>query len=142
MKLKKTLFVDTSAWDAIKDRNDRHHKAAVEFLQTIVTQKIGIMTSSYVLDETYTLLLNNVGYAVTVRFQEEIEQLEGAGILEIVHVSKQVEKDAWDVFESFNKDKDWSFTDCTSKVLMEKLGINEAFAFDHHFEQMGFIRKP
>ena len=46
------------------------------------------------------------------------------------------------IFERFNQDKKWSFTDCTSKVLMERLGIVEVFSFDHHFEQMGFVMKP
>lgn len=142
MKREKRIFVDTSAWDAVKDRNDKHHKSALEFLQTLVTHKIRIMTSNYILDETYTLLLNNVGYSVTIKFHKEIEQLENADILKVAYVSKQIEKEAWEIFERFNKDKNWSFTDCTSKVLMGRLKIDEVFAFDHHFEQMGFIRKP
>ena len=46
---------------------------------------------------------------------------------------------AWKTFEQFD-DKDWSFTDCTSKVVMEQLGIEVAFAFDHHFDQFGTIQ--
>ncbi|KAF5438167.1 putative nucleic acid-binding protein, contains PIN domain [Candidatus Methanophagaceae archaeon] len=34
------------------------------------------------------------------------------------------------------------FTDCVSFVAMWRKGIKEAFAFDEHFNQMGFIRKP
>lgn len=30
-------------------------------------------------------------------------------------------------------DQDFSFTDCTSFALMERLGVAEAFAFDRHF---------
>ena len=43
---------------------------------------------------------------------------------------------AWETFEQFD-DKDWSFTDCTSRVVMEQLNIKVAFAFDHHFKQFG-----
>jgi len=43
---------------------------------------------------------------------------------------------AWEVFRKF-EDKDWSFTDCASYAVMERLGINKAFAFDHHFKQFG-----
>jgi predicted nucleic acid-binding protein len=57
-------------------------------------------------------------------------------------VSNEIEHAAWEVFERFNQDKEWSFTDCTSKVVMENLGIQHVFAFDHHFDQMGFLRLP
>lgn len=35
-------------------------------------------------------------------------------------------------------DKDWSLTDCTSFVVMQDAGINEALTGDRHFEQAGF----
>ncbi|HAT81802.1 MAG TPA: twitching motility protein PilT [Flavobacterium sp.] len=44
----------------------------------------------------------------------------------------------WQVFRQFS-DKGWSFTDCSSKVVMEKLGVNQAFSFDRHFRQFGSI---
>ena len=43
---------------------------------------------------------------------------------------------AWDVYRQF-ADKQWSFTDCVSKVLMARRGIQTAFAFDAHFRQFG-----
>ena len=39
-------------------------------------------------------------------------------------------------------DKDFSFTDCTSFVMMRRLKIVDAFTADHHFEQMGFRLWP
>lgn len=42
------------------------------------------------------------------------------------------------IFQRFNKDKSWSFTDCASYVVMKELKINTVFTFDEHFEQMGF----
>jgi predicted nucleic acid-binding protein len=45
---------------------------------------------------------------------------------------------AWDVFLKYG-DKQWSFTDCTCKVVIEKLKIASAFSFDHHFRQFGNV---
>ncbi len=45
---------------------------------------------------------------------------------------------AWQVFRQY-EDKEWSFTDCTSKVVIEKLGLTHAFSFDHHFRQFGTV---
>ena len=36
------------------------------------------------------------------------------------------------------KDKTFSYTDATSFALMERLGLEAAFAFDAHFRQYGF----
>lgn len=45
---------------------------------------------------------------------------------------------AWSVFQDF-ADKAWSFTDCTSRVVMQRLGVDQAFAFDNHFRQFGTV---
>ena len=40
---------------------------------------------------------------------------------------------------SMRHEKEWSFTDCTNIVLMERLGNNHSFAFDEHFKQFDKI---
>ncbi len=58
-----------------------------------------------------------------------------------MQVSSEIEVKALAIFEKYD-DKDFSFTDCVSFVVMRVMGIQEAFAFDEHFNQMRFIRKP
>jgi len=60
----------------------------------------------------------------------------------IVWVTEAIARDAWQVFEQFNADKKWSFTDCVSYTVMKQRSIAEAFTFDHHFQQMGFTKLP
>jgi predicted nucleic acid-binding protein len=38
-----------------------------------------------------------------------------------------------------HRDKDYSLTDATTFAIMERLGIVEAFSFDRHFRQYGFL---
>jgi predicted nucleic acid-binding protein len=59
-------------------------------------------------------------------------------IAHVHHLSEVDVLDAWQTFQRF-ADKDWSFTDCTSKVLVERLGVTRAFAFDQHFRQFGTV---
>jgi len=61
---------------------------------------------------------------------------------ELYTLSKEIATEAWIVFEQFNVDKQWSFTDCVSYVVMKQRGITEVFAFDDDFAQMGFVRQP
>ena len=58
----KKIFIDTNAWDAIEDSGDVNHEAAMIFKDEIAN-RYELITSNYILDETYTLLLRNIGYA-------------------------------------------------------------------------------
>ena len=138
----RAVFIDMSAWDALEDRSDSNHVAAVRYRATLRQERMPLYVTNFVLDECYTLLLQNVGYARTVVFKRMIDRMQTGGVLVIVHVSEEIEKAAWEVFERFNQDKTWSFTDCTTKVVMDSLAIQHIFAFDHHFDQMGFVRFP
>ncbi len=41
-----------------------------------------------------------------------------------------------------HRDKDYSFTDCTSLVVMHELKLKYALTTDRHFRQMGFQVLP
>ena len=69
------------------------------------------------------------------------KKLIGEEIAQIVRVTKEDEKNAWKIFLKYY-DKGFSFTDCTSFVIMERLAIKEAFSFDQHFNQFGIIKLP
>jgi predicted nucleic acid-binding protein len=51
------------------------------------------------------------------------------------------EKAAWALFLA-RPDKLYSFTDCTSFVVMRRLGISEAVAVDADFRREGFDSIP
>jgi hypothetical protein len=57
---------------------------------------------------------------------------------DLIRVTDQDLAAATEVFFQYH-DKDWSFTDCTSRVVMERLGIATAFSFDRHFHQFGTV---
>ena len=135
------IFVDTSGWAALADKADKDHARALQFRDEIV-DKFKLVTTNYILDELYTLLLMNVGLDPTVHYKKMLDILIGEHVLEIIWVDHALAKRGWDVFEQYNIDKSWSFTGCTAYAAMKKSEIAKAFAFDHHFEQMGFIRLP
>ena len=137
----KQIFVDTSAWGALADKADKDHAGALQFRDEIVG-KCKLVTSNYILDELYTLLLMNVGLHPTINYKKKLDILIEEHVLEVIWIDHDLAKQGWGVFEQYNSGKLWSFTDCTSYAAMKKSGIAEVFAFDHHFEQMGFILLP
>lgn len=136
------IFIDTSAWVSLENKKDIHYKEAIAFKDEIKNKRYRLYTSNFVLDETYTLLLANVGYKKTIESIKRIAALRNKGLLHVIKVTEDIEDPALLIFERFNKDKFWSFTDCTSKAIMETLNIEESFSFDRNFEQMGFIKRP
>jgi len=135
------LFIDTGAWIALNNTKDIHHKTAVKANREFLDSGYLYVTSDYVLDETYTLLRSDVGHNRAVKFGNEMSALHKRGKITIFHINQVVLEKAWGIFEKYS-DKDFSFTDCTSFIVMELLSINEAFSFDKHFDQYGFIRLP
>src|SRR2546421_3859764 len=94
-----------------------------------------LLTSDFVVDETLTPLRarGERKRALTLG-----SKFFSSAIAAIHYLTEEELLEAWHVFETFS-DKDWSFTDCTSKVLMEKLRIERAFGFDQHFRQFGGV---
>jgi uncharacterized protein len=68
--------------------------------------------------------------------------LRASRLLHIEHVTEEIIDAAWRAFEDL-ADHEFSFTDCTSFVLTERLGIETAFTFDAHFREYGrFVVYP
>lgn len=124
------VFVDSSAWFALKDAKDHHHDAAIEFLSSFNGK---LVTTNFIVDETITLTLMRLGYT----FARELgEALWAEKYARLIYVSQSDQRTAWELFKAYD-DKTFSFTDCTSFAVMERLGLEYAFAFDADFEQSG-----
>jgi len=126
------IFVDTGAWFAAFVPNDPDHSAADSWL---TQNREPLVTTDYVLDELLTLLKRRGEFERAIRLGQAI--LDGT-IARFEWISPNDLNSAWDIFRRF-RDKGWSFTDCTSRVVMERLTIPVAFSFDEHFRQFGNV---
>lgn len=128
------IFIDTSAFVALLDRRDKNHTLAAALSTRISKEKVKSFTTDYVLDETFTTILKHAGYQAVAGFDDLLQQSNWY----IARISDMYFDQARKVFLTFNKDKEWSFTDCTSYIVMKELKITSVFTFDEHFQQMGF----
>ena len=129
------IFIDTSAFFASKVTNDINHSSAIVVESQIREGIHGKMiTTNYILDELYTLLRGRVVHEVIAQIGESIRLSPS---IRIIWILKALEEKAWNFFKE-HQDKTFSFTDCTSFVVMHTLRINAAFTYDSHFEQAGF----
>ena len=134
------IFVDTGAWFAVAVRDDPDHTAAMRWLGR---NREPLVTTDYVLAETATLVRMRDktarGHRLAVRVATSILR-EDAAILQ--KVTGQDLQQALSVFRNYREHL-FSFVDCTSFAVIERLGITHAFAFDRHFDEYpGISRVP
>lgn len=134
----RTVFIDTGAFVALRNASEQEHESARATLSGLVAEGAMLVTSNYVVAETYTALLVRVGYAEAIEWGR---RLRSGTSIERVHLDEAIEQAAWTILES-HSDKRWSFVDATSFALIERESIDTAFAFDHHFRQRGLSVLP
>ena len=131
-------FADSSGWIALFDPDDKRYALVQNWVREISEHDHRLVTTDYILDETITHLVATVNhnkaesFAVWVLAQKR---------LQIVHIDEELWDEALALFRRYD-DKEFSFTDCTSFAVMQRLKINDAFSFDHHFKQMSFRLWP
>jgi predicted nucleic acid-binding protein len=129
------VFLDTGAFLALADEDDRYHIAAKSAYTELLQSKTQLLTSNFVLSETYTLIRSRVGHRDATEFMRSLDQ---TGI-RVLHVGQSIEQTAKTIFARYD-DKDFSFVDCTSFALIDHHRLDHAFAFDGHFRQYRFKR--
>ncbi len=125
------VFVDTSGWYAYVRADEPAHAAVRGALERWEGR---LVTTDFVFDETVTLARMRLGFAHAARIGET---LLDPGVVELVRLLPEDLEDAWALFTK-NKDKKWSFTDCSSFAVMRRLRLSGAVTTDRHFRQAGF----
>ena len=120
-------FVDTGAFYAAADTSDRNHGlAAAVFVARATAGEL--VTSDYVFVETWCLVRARLGRGVAMRFWDAMR----TGVVRSIGVGSADLIRGRAIAEEWS-DQDFSLVDCTSFALMERLSIDQAFAFDAHF---------
>jgi uncharacterized protein len=128
------VFVDTSAYYALVDRNDVNYRHTLDVATRLSRERRHLFTTNFVLAETHALVLNRIGRDIAARVLVEIEN----GPTTVVRVNARDERRTRDTIAQYS-DKDYSLTDAMSFAVMERLGIGAAFTLDDHFVQHGFL---
>ncbi len=126
------VFADTSALFALLVRNDYMYVRAKKNFEYFVENNTPLLTSSYVLLETLTLLQRRVGMEAVGDFNRKIVPL-----LDILWVDEGWHTRAMQRLNA-EGNRSVSLTDCLSFEIMEAREITTAFAFDAHFTESGF----
>ncbi len=126
------VFVDTGAFLALYDMDDRYHQRSKELMKVALTGNFGrLCTSDYIIDEAITtLLVRTRKHQLAVELSNYLIESPRMTKLTVDH---DVFTAAWTKFKAF-QDKGLSFTDCTSLALAERHGIKQIMSFDCGFD--------
>jgi len=132
------LFADTSGWACLLVEAEPQHTQAMQCFAYARQQEHSIITTNYIIAELVALLHRPLRVPRNRLFQI-IDTVKTAPYVQLIHIDEATDATAWDLCKN-RPDKAWSLVDCTSFVVMQQLGLQEALTTDHHFEQAGFLR--
>ena len=126
--------MDTSGWYALTDTRDRGHAVAARRFRRATGDRRQVVTTNYVVGESYTLIMGRLGPRTAQAF---LGRIRSSLILQRVHVVDEWEDEAERLLVQYH-DQRFSYVDATSFVIMRRLGIREVLAFDSDFVIAGF----
>ena len=129
-------FVDTSALLAVLDADDQNHPKAKKQWETLIYGDSSLVSTNYVLIETFALVQHRFGIKAVNTLQEDVVPL-----LTIEWVDQSIHQEGLMAAITAGRKK-LSLVDCVGFTVMRRMGIKAVFAFDKHFKQQGFRILP
>jgi len=125
-----SVFADTGAFLAYRNKKDRYHEVALKLFIDVLKGKYGqIYTSDYIYDEALTLALvrtNNVDVAM------DIADVILSPRIKMVFADEELLERSTTTFKKYSS-RNLSFTDAVSIEIIKEFNIEKYFGFDSHF---------
>jgi predicted nucleic acid-binding protein len=132
------VFVDTGAFLAKFLSHDQFHQDACASWKVLERKRDKIITSNFILDETFTLLARKSYHEFAL---EKARLIYASNVIHILRPTQETEINALLFFKKY-ADQKISYTDCISFQLMKEHHIKKVFTFDQHFYLAGFEMIP
>lgn len=131
-----TTFADTSALYAVLDADDAFHERARAAWSSLLSEDETLVATNYVLLETFALVQARLGIDAVRGFSDDLLPL-----VRTAWVTQEDHRGAVQALLAADR-RELSLVDCSSFLVMRKLGLESAFTFDEDFEDQGFKTVP
>ena len=128
------LFLDSAYVIALAQMSDQHHAKAVQLAASLLHGNTPLVTTRAVMLEIGAALARSKARLGAMSL---IASLESSAFVEIIPLTEELSAQGWALFCE-RRDKEWSWTDCISFVVMKERGLKQSLTSDQHFEQAGF----
>jgi predicted nucleic acid-binding protein len=126
------LFLDTSALLAVLDACEQRHARAQAAWVKILGRREQVVTTNYVLVESFALVQRRLGVDAVRVLQTDI-----LPVIQVEWVDQPLHQAGVAALLSAGR-RGLSLVDCVSFEVMRRLALRIAFAFDEDFAEQGF----
>ena len=125
------ILVDSDAFVGLLLNNDVHHRRVEDLFERLYASNVSLSTTSYVIDETATVLSHRVGQDIARYFLEEV--IDG-GSFPTININESHREKAIDIFKQQDS-RGTSMTDCVNVAVMQELRLSTIFSFDKFYSK-------
>ena len=130
------VFVDTPAVLAVLDADDQSHPAVARAWKDLLGKEHELVTSSYVLVETFALVQSRLGVDATRALDQDL-----LPAVSVIWLDEDVHRAAVSALLTAGR-RQLSLVDCASFETMRRHGVTTALTLDPHFAEQGFEVLP
>lgn len=126
--------MDTWGWVVLEDRKDPFHEKAALCYEECTKSSGRVLTSNFVLDETFTILFRRRPFGEAWRYTNALIK---SPFIAVELITESRFRKAFDLRKKFSDKPKISFTDVTTMALMSELKVTDILTGDAHFLQVG-----
>ena len=118
------IFIDTWGWLTLNDAGERRHKEVANLYQNLIAERTPIYTSTFVLDETFTLFFKRLN---SFQAKQAMLQLSEAFFTEqfkLIQIDEFRFAQTQMLRLKYLDKPQISFTDLTSMLIMQRIEID------------------
>jgi uncharacterized protein len=138
------LLIDTWGWLTLHDADERRHTEAAAFYHSVLAHKTLIYTTTFILDETFTLFFKRLNSSQAQKAMMQLSAAFATEQFQLIQIEERRFIQAQTLRLKYLDKPQISFTDLTSMAVMQEFNVQQVLTEDAHFTQVGlqFERVP
>ena len=131
------IFIDTWGWLTLNDAGERRHIEVANLYPTLIAERTPIYTSTFVLDETFTLFFKRLNSFQAKQAMLQLSEAFSTEQFELIQMDEFRFNQTQMLRLKYLDKPQISFTDLTSMLIMQEFDIYRILTEDAHFTQVG-----
>ena len=131
------VLIDAWGWLTLYDASERQHQTVKALYSKLLNSSARIYTTDFILDETFTLFFKRLNSYQAQHAVQTLYTALGSPPLSLISIDSSLFAKTVDLRLKYADKPRISFTDLSTMVVMQELGIQTIITEDAHFLQVG-----